>query len=130
MMSLVQIEYFMAFYLASVLDGNLFVNLMLVGAGETVAGIWSGILLSRMKDTHVFILSALLNGISYVLFFFVPSGIAQYMCLFLTVSGIAGKFNTIYVLSELRIPPENIGSALVIIITVAIMAAGLSPYFA
>jgi len=120
----------MGFYLASVLDGNLFVNLMLVGGGETVAGIWSGILLSRMKDTNVFIISALLNGISYVLFFFVPSGLAQYVCLLLTVSGIAGKFNTIYVLAELRIPPENIGSALVIIITVAVMAAGLAPYFA
>ena len=130
MMSLIEMEYFMGFYLSSVLDGNLFVNLIMVGAGETFAGILSGILLSRMKDTHVFLISALLTGISYVLFFFVPSGLAQYICFFLTVAGIAGKFNTFYVLAELRIPPENIGSALVIIITIAIMFAGLSPYFA
>ena len=121
-------EYFAAYYLSSVLAGNKYKNLIVIGAGEAVCGAFSGYMLSKLKDTTVWMIACALNGTFIFLFYFVPSGMPQYICLFLTVSGIAMKCNAVYVLAELRIPPENAGGAMVIILTVGIMAGALSPY--
>ena len=102
--------------------------MIVIGAGETFAGILSGFLLSRFKDTHVFFLAAAINGTFMTLFYYMPEGFPQYVCLFLAVSGIAAKFNTVYVLAELRIPPENIGAALVMMNTIAIICSAVSPF--
>ena len=110
------------------LEGNKYMNLIVIGAGEAICGALSGWMLSNMKDTHVWLIACAFNGTFMFLFYFVPSGLLQYVCLFLTVAGIAAKCNAVYVLAELRIPPENIGGACVIILTVGIMAGSLSPY--
>ena len=72
--------------------------------------------------------SATIVGTFMTLFYYVPEGLPQYFCLFMAVAGIAAKFNTVFVLAELRIPPENIGAALVMINTIAIICAALSPF--
>ena len=74
-MSLTQIEYFGAYYLATVIDGNFFINLIVMGAGEAFCCTWSGYLLTKMKDTHVFLIANLMNGIFITLFYVVPAGL-------------------------------------------------------
>lgn len=44
--------------------------------------------------------------------------------------GLAGQFNSIFVLVELRVPPENVGAAIVIVNTVGTLAACIAPYVA
>lgn len=46
------------------------------------------------------------------------------------VFGVSSMFNSIYVLVELRIPPENTGAAIVIVTTVGTLTACLAPYVA
>ena len=62
-------------------------------------------MLSRMKDTNVFFIANILNVTCNTLFYFMPNGIAQYVCLALTVMGVSAEFNTMYVLLEMRVPP-------------------------
>ena len=70
--------------------------------------------------------SALFNFV----FYYVPAGPLSYMCILLKVFGIASQFNTIFVIAEMRIPPANTASALVIILTVGTATAAISPYLA
>lgn len=44
--------------------------------------------------------------------------------------GLAGQFNSIFVLIELRVPPENVGAAITIVNTIGTLAACISPYVA
>ena len=46
------------------------------------------------------------------------------------VFGIAGQFNGIMIISEMRVPPQNLGSAIVILMTVGTMTAAVSPMLA
>ena len=53
-MSTVQVQYFSVFILASMIGSNIFVNLILVGSGEVIAGIFSGYLYANYKDVRAF----------------------------------------------------------------------------
>ena len=103
--------------MVTVIGGNIFINCMILGIGEIISGIVSIVLLKHYKDTTVFIAGNVFVAIFNSLFYFVPTGIPQYACLFMTIFGVATQFNTIYVLVEHRVPPENAGSAIVIVTT-------------
>ena len=98
-----------------------------MGVGEIIAGLLSGYLLSKFKDTKIFLFANIMVAIFDTAFYLVPNGLPQYMCLLLTICGVATQFNTIYVLVELRVPPENTGSALVIVLTFGAMASAVAP---
>ena len=117
-MSLITIQYNSLYFLVTVIGGNIFVNCIVMGVGEVAAGLLSGKLLSQFKDVHVFFVANLLVAVFDTLFYYVPAGLPQYACLLMTICGVATQFNCIYVLVEMRIPPENTGSAIVIVTTV------------
>ena len=117
-MSLITIQYNSLYFLVTVIGGNIFVNCIVMGVGEVAAGLLSGKLLSQFKDVHVFFVANLLVAFFDTLFYYVPAGLPQYVCLLMTICGVATQFNCIYVLVEMRIPPENTGSAIVIVTTV------------
>ena len=53
-MCALQISYFSVFLMAAMIGNNLFINCCLVGIGETLGGILSGIALSKMSDKNAF----------------------------------------------------------------------------
>ena len=126
--SVIQLQYFSCYLMSGIIGSNLFVNLLMLGAGEGVASIISGFLYSNYRDTTVVRGLAATTAIANILFYYVPAGPAQFICFLFTVAGIAGQFNGIFVLSEMRIPPQSIGGGLVIVSTVGTLCASLSAY--
>ena len=128
MMPAIQIQYFCMYFLASSIDSNKFINLSLAGTGEFIGCIISIILLTRMHDHHVFQFFAVLAAISNVLFYLMPAGIFQFIFFTTFVMGLAGQNNSIIILTELRIPPENSGAAITIMTTLGTLTGSFSPY--
>jgi len=128
MMPAIQIQYYCMYFLATSIESNKFINLSLTGTGEFLGCIISTILLSRMHDHHVFQISAVLAATSNLVFYTLPVGISQYICFTTFVMGLSGQFNSILILTELRIPPENSGAAITIITTIGTLSGSFSPY--
>jgi predicted MFS family arabinose efflux permease len=130
MMCSLQIQYFSIYFLGASIGGNKFVNLMLIGVGEMIGGALSGFALTRMSDHRVFQIVTLVSSSMNLVFYAVPEGLPSYTCFILFIMGIAGQFNAILIIVELRVPPENTGAAFQILFTVGTMAATLSPMIA
>ena len=75
------------YYLAAVLDGNIFVNMIVVGVAETFGGLLSGLMLTKMKDTTAFLIFNMLNLVFNSMFYFMPNEILKYFCLAMSVTG-------------------------------------------
>lgn len=127
MMCMINMQYNALYFMVTVIGGNVFVNCVVMGTGECMAGILSGFFLKRYKDTHVFLVANLLVVFFNTLFYYVPFGIPRYVCLLLTILGVATQYNCVYILVEMRIPPENTGSAIVVVTTLGQLSASITP---
>ena len=74
-MSMINIQYNSMYFLVTVIGGNIFVNCIVMGVGEIIAGLLSGWLMRRFKDVHVFLGANLLVAIFDSLFYFMPAGL-------------------------------------------------------
>ena len=70
------------------LGGNIFVNMIVIGVAETLGGLLSGIMLTRMKDSTAFVIFNMLNLVFNSMFYFMPDGILKYFCLAMSVTGV------------------------------------------
>ena len=86
-----------------------------------------GMLLKYYKETSVYKVGALMGGTCNILFVYFDSPIIKMVCLFMMVIGVAGAFHSMYVIMELRIPPENIGSASVLMCVFGSFGCTLAP---
>ena len=127
-MSSIEIQYFSVYYLAADIGGNLFTNVILLSIGASVSGVVSGYLINVYSDVRVFQSFALCTGIFNLIFYFVSDAILKYICFILTAFGAAAQFCVIFIIVELRIPPENIGAAIAIVLTIGNVAAAISPF--
>ena len=128
MTSSISIQYYAVYYLAADIGGNLFTNLILLSIGASISGIVSGYLINVYSDVRVFQSFALCTGIFNMLFYFVTGSIFKYICFIMTAFGAAAQYCVIFIIIELRIPPENIGAAIAIVLTIGNVAASLSPF--
>lgn len=126
-MCMITMQYNALYFMVTVIGGNIFVNCIVMGCGEIMAGFISGWLLRKLKDTHVFLGANILVALFNTVFYYVPAGTPQYLCLLLTIIGVAIQWNSIYILVELRIPPENVGSAIVIVSTLGQLSSTITP---
>ena len=113
------------------LPGNMLINGIVYGCGGTFAMIFSSWLMGRMHDITVFRALWLLGLIGYlVLILFPDNDILPYVGIILITTSIEGWGNTFLLILELRVPPQNASSALVIIKTISIGAAISCPTIA
>lgn len=129
-MQCIQVNYYSMYFLATIIGGNIFLNSVFVGVGEVMAGLISGYMLIKFKDSNCFFIFNMISGLSIFLFYLMPAGLPQYLCFMTYVFGIACQFNSIFVMIELRIPAENTGAAIVIITAVGTLTASVAPYIA
>jgi hypothetical protein len=73
---------------------------------------------------------AIVGVLSFFLLGEGEGGLPAYFALFLGVYGASGMVNVIYLLIELRVPPDALGSSVVIVITAAVFVASLTPFVA
>ena len=57
-------------------------------------------------------------------------GILAMIALWFSIVGVGGLVNTNYLLIELRVPPEHLGSSMVILLTLCIFFNGFAPNLA
>ena len=114
------------------LDGNIFVNSIVLSFAEAISMAITGIGMTYYKDTNVSRVCAIFIGVfNFVYFYFTgpENPILQYAVLFLALVGQAGAYNCIFVIMELRIPPKNLGSAMnIITLVIGPTSYGFIPY--
>ena len=62
--------------------------MIVIGVAETLGGLLSGIMLTRMKDSTAFVIFNMLNLVFNSMFYFMPNEILKYFCLAMSVTGV------------------------------------------
>lgn len=92
---------------------------------------FSQFLMSHMLDTSAFYVCYAFGVSGYlVLIFFAESTILTYFANILLMTSIGGWFNSMLLILELRVPPQNVGSVSALTRTLAVTAAIMSPTIA
>lgn len=112
---------YIALYSLTALPGDKMFAGMAFGLAESSSNLISGYICTKFKDQQVFTGFCLLIVFSMSFFYFVCGGqsgsIASLISIFLTVLGCGSNINIIYLMIELRIPTEKLGSTIVVVIT-------------
>ena len=114
------------------LSGNKFVNSVIFGGVMIISVCSFGILMEKMRDTTVFQLIFFSGMLSYFFFIFFPdlSHVIIYASNCLFVAHLGGWQNLGSLISELRVPPERLGSVNMIAQTIGVGSGLISPFIA
>lgn len=121
--------YWITIYNVTYLDGNKFVNGIILGIAELLSGVFAGFLISKTSPSIAFHICAAL-AIAFNAFnqFLVPVGsLASYMTLFIAILGVGGVYTAIYVLIYIVVPKEQVGGAMVLIVTIGTSLSLFAP---
>ena len=117
-----------ALYVAKI-DGNRFYNGILFGLGEGFSMVTSNWLMKNFEDMTAFYINMSLGLISYVVLIFFPvQGLHTYMSIFVLIGSIGGWINIQFLLIEMRVPNNKVGSVTMLCMTIAVGTAMVSPY--
>ena len=128
-------QYGLAYLTLAGRGGNMFVNGILLSVAEAASTGVTGWALGVMKDVTVFRVCALMN-IIFNLTYFMLKGYEdlvwlRYSTLFLSYLGQAGCFNCVFVVMEMRFPPQQMASAIAMSMQViAPLLCSLNPIIA
>ena len=104
------------------LGGNKFVNSAIFGGAETLAVLFSGVLMSLLSDMSVFRIIFIACMLSYFALIFFPdvNMIVVYLSNCIFVGSMGGWQNLGFLIAELRVPPQSLGSVNMIAQTVGV----------
>lgn len=121
-------------YQASSQQGNKMSSGITFGLAEASACLFSGYICKKVKDTTAFIFFSLLCVISMTVYYVVCGGVTDgplsLVMFFLGTFGVGSNTNIMYLMMELRIPAEKLGSVIVVVFTGAVFIATFSPNIA
>jgi len=108
--------------------GNKIYKGIVFGLAEAVAALLSGYLCTYMKDSSAYLLMAAICFVSNVCFYLLAdeSGLATFL-LFMSVFGMGAMLNIFYLMIEIRVPPETLGSSMVLVNTISVAVASATP---
>ena len=109
------------------IEGNKYVNGMVFSLAGAAGGMLTGIAMAYSKETTVYRLCALAAAVCNAGLYHAESPTLKIVFLTITVFGLAGAFNSIFVVMELRIPPENLGSASVLMYVIGALGCAPTP---
>ena len=112
------------------LEGNKFVNAVIFGGAETLSVFLSGYLMSRLSDMTVFRIIFFAGVMSYSIFIFAPdlNTIMIYLANCVFVGSLGGWQNLGSLVSELRVPPQSLGSVNMIAQTAGVGLGSIVPF--
>lgn len=133
LMTMVFSGYAIQYYIATLYIGNLpgdkFVNGMIFGVSEILSVLISGILMSNFSDMTVFNIIFIESLVAYFIYiFFGDVGNICYLGIVLLVQALGGWQNLYFLIAELRVPPENLGSVNMVAINMALALGIFTPY--
>ena len=104
-------QYFMFNLYLTKLAGNMFVNAIIFGIAESIAVLCGGLLMSRVADMTVYNIIIVTGVFSYAIFIFFPDiGWPIYIANCVLVGGLGAMQNLGFLIAELRVPPQSLGS--------------------
>lgn len=113
------------------LPGNRFVNGIIFGFGECFSMVFSHFLMSRLMDLTAFYVCYSCGLVSYLTLIFFPNcHILAYCANILLVTSVGGWFNTMLLILEMRVPPQNVGSISALTRTMAVGFSVFAPTIA
>ena len=123
------VQYFMFNLYLTKLAGNMFVNAIIFGIAEAIAVLCGGILMSRVADQTVYNIIVVSGIVSYAIFIFLPDiGWPIYIANCVLVGGLGAMQNLGFLIAELRVPPQSLGSVNMIAQTVGVGFGALVPF--
>lgn len=123
----------MTIFLIAAIPGPKLYNGMICGLAEAFASILFALLLSWMTDIQASILCALTCASCNILYNVLGAGaggIPAMIMLGLAIVGIGGLVNAVYIVIEMRVPPEQLGASIVIVMTFTVFCSGFAPNLA
>jgi hypothetical protein len=93
--------YYLAYFFLADLDGNLFVNAIILGTAEVFSNAASGYLLLYVKEDTAFRICCAIALVSNFVLPYLTNQIASSVVLFLTIGGLGGMYNSIYLVVEM-----------------------------
>lgn len=124
--------YWITIYNVTKLGGNKFLNGIILGTAELSAGIFAGFLISKSSPKIAFqicaVFAIVFNALNQ---FVVPhDSLLSYMTLALAILGVGGVYTAIYVIIYAVMPKEQVGGAMVLIITFGVSLSLFAPIIA
>lgn len=121
--------YWITIYNVTQLDGNKFVNGIILGLAELASGIISGFVISKTSPSVAFqICATSAVGFNALNQFVMPVGsVLGYVTLALAIIGVGGVYTCIYVLIYIVVPKHQVGGAMVLIVTIGTSASLFAP---
>ena len=113
----------MTIFMKTALDGPKLYNGMIFSLSETIVAVFFAWLMNYMDDRQ----ACFVCNIIYRLLG-AGDGIAL-LFLFFAIFGVGGLVNTCYILIEIRVPPETLGTNMVMSQIIAVVLCSFSPYF-
>ena len=110
--------------------GNKLVNGMIYGVSQATASFLIGFVCKYAADNLIYISLASVCLVSNVGYYFIDgteNGAISFLFYILIVFCIGGISTTVFILIELRVPPESLASSLVLIFTASVSLCALSP---
>lgn len=105
---------------------------MSYGFADTTAAILSGFILRGTKDQTAFYAFYAISITAMLVFYFVADGrsdsLISYISYYFIVLGCSFNYCITFLMIEHRTPIEHLGSSLVVVFTIGMIASGLAPY--
>ena len=114
------------------LPGSKYVNGIIFGFGEIFGMVFSNFLMNNLLDMTAFRVAYSLGLVSYLIIIFLAetSSALTYVANVLTITSVASWFNTMLLILELRVPPQNVGSVSALVRTMAVGGSVVAPTIA
>ena len=112
------------------LSGNKFVNAAIFGGAEALSVLFSGYLMSLLSDISVFRIIFVAGMLCYLVIIFMPdvSTIVIYISNCVFVGSMGGWQNLGFLIAEMRVPPQSLGSVNMLAQTVGIGTGIFVPF--
>jgi len=124
--------YWLTLYNVTNLEGDKLVNGLILGLSEMISGIVAAFLVTFTSPAFAFqtccITGVLFNFLNQ--FVFAAGSFLGYVTLFIAILGVGGVFTCLFVLIRVVVPKQQVGGAMVLIVTIAASSSLGAPLIA
>ena len=129
--------YFLCYYNVTLFDrGSVFVMGAVLGLAETTSTAISGYLMIKTNSRFTYHLYAVTASVFYLKLYYgrefllSGSGIFGVIVLYISMSGVGGAYNTLFIIIEEVMPPDWLGQTISICLATCQLTASLCPQIA